>query len=90
MERFRTIAKRLVDDHSAQLFTTTGLEEDEVNPTAAYYSHLDSLGRELNQQAEAFMSTSAKSIGTELRAKIWDTCKKYIEQFTRRNQPGMY
>lgn len=91
LERFRTIAKKLVDDHSAEVFTRSAISS-EGKPALAddvYYSHLDVLGRELNEQAEQFIG-NFKAVSDEVKTEIWNTCRKYLDQFARRNQPSYY
>ncbi len=83
LERFRAIAKKLVDDHSAELFNSyqfsTGITHD------VYMSHLDTLGKQLDEQAKAFIGTNHAN-NDSFRSEIWNTCKKYLEQFVKRNQ----
>jgi hypothetical protein len=91
LDRFRTIAKKLVDDHSAEVFTRAAITADS-KPNGVddvYYSHLDELGRELNRQAEQFL-TSFKAVNEDVKSEIWNTCKRYTEQFIKRNQPSYY
>lgn len=88
LDRFCDIAKRLVDEHSAELFTGTHLATDSRQNllSDAYYTHLDVLGKQLDEQAQLFITTNRT--GDEgLRSDVWSTCKKYIEQFAKRNQP---
>lgn len=90
LERFRNIAKRLVDEHSAELFTnykvissTNSVHEvDDV-----YHTHLSDLGKQLDEQAQQFI-TSAKANTDTIRSEVWELCKKYLEQFVKRNQPS--
>lgn len=88
LERFQSIAKKLVDEHSAEVFTGSHLCS-ETGTDNVYYSHLDVLGRELNEQAERFISMY-KEVNEDVKSAIWDTCRKYIDQFVRRNQPSFY
>lgn len=87
LDRFCDIAKRLVDEHSAELFTRTHLSTEGTQNVMndAYFMHLDVLGKQLDEQAQMFI-TSYNS-GEGLRSDVWSTCKKYLEQFVRRNQP---
>lgn len=91
LERFRTIAKKLVDEHSAEIFTRNAISsEGKYSVTDdAYYSHLDVLGKELNEQAEQFIG-AFRAVSEDVRNEIWETCRKYIDQFVRRNQPSFY
>ena len=91
LDRFRTIAKKLVDEHSAEVFTRTAMCSDgrENVLDDVYYSHLDKLGQQLNEQAEQFI-TSVRTVNEEVKTEIWNTCKRYIDQFIRRNQPSYY
>lgn len=88
LERFRSIAKRLVDEHSAEVFVR-GACSSERGTDDVYYNHLDVLGKELNEQAEQFIGTY-KAVGEDVKAEIWNTCRKYIEQFAKRNHPSYY
>jgi len=88
LERFRNIAKRLVDEHSAEVFVRSALSS-EHGTDDVYYSHLDVLGKELNEQAEQFIGTF-RAVNDEVKTQIWDTCRKYMDQFVRRNQPSFY
>lgn len=87
LDRFRDIAKRLVDDHSAEVFTksrlgpSNGLDE-------TFYNHLDVLDKQLSEQAEKFIGTG-KAGSEDLKLDIRATCKRYIDQFMRRNQPNV-
>ncbi|RYZ52272.1 MAG: hypothetical protein EOP49_09810 [Sphingobacteriales bacterium] len=91
LERFRSIAKKLVDDHSAELFTRDGIRASgrETIVDDAYFNHLDVLGRELNEQAVQFLG-SFRSVNDEVKTEIWDVCKRYIDQFAKRNQPSIF
>lgn len=83
LDRFRTIAKKLVDDHCAELFTSSKHVEAKKD---TYSLHLDTLGKQLDEQAQQFISSS--QAGNEsLRSEIWNVCKKYLEQFVRRSEP---
>ncbi len=88
VERFRSIAKRLVDEHSAEVFVWSALCS-EKGTSDVYYSHLDDLNKELKEQAEQFIR-NFKSVDDNVKSEIWSTCRKYIEQFARRNQPNYY
>ena len=89
LDRFCDIAKKLVDDHSAELFTRYHVATDANNVTNdAYYKHLDVLGKQLDEQAQQFITSSTVRTGNEhLKSDIWNTCKKYIDQFAKRNEP---
>ena len=89
VERFRAIAKKLVDDHSAELFSTYRLSTDVgVDNIAddAYHSHLDTLGRQLTEQANQFIAT-AKANTEVIKTEVHGVCSKYLDIFAKRNQP---
>jgi hypothetical protein len=90
LDRFRDIAKRLVDEHSAELFTRNHLATDGRNNVVndAYYMHLDVLGKQLDEQARQFIST-VRTGNESLSSDVWNTCKKYLDQFVKRNEPQM-
>lgn len=88
LERFRSIAKRLVDEHSAEVFVRSAVSTEQ-GTDEVYYSHLDVLGKELNEQAQKFIGMY-KAVNEDVKTEIWDTCRKYIDQFVRRNQPSYY
>ena len=88
LDRFRDIAKRLVDDHSAELFTGSRMVADKnqvIND--AYFNHLDSLGKQLDEHAQKFI-VNHRAGNDDLKSEIWNTCRKYLDQFVKRNQPG--
>ena len=89
LERFQTIAKRLVDDHSAEFFTRSAIcsNGDHLVVNEAYHAHLDSLDKELNEEASSFLS-SIKTVNDNVKKEIWNVCRRYVEQFVRRNQPS--
>ncbi len=91
LERFRTIAKKLVDEHSAEVFVRSAISSDGRHTLTddVFYNHLDVLGKELNEQAEQFIA-SFKGVNEDVKSEIWNTCKKYMDQFMRRNQPSYY
>lgn len=88
LDRFCDIAKKLVDEHSAELFTGSHLASDGRHNVVndAYYSHLDVLGKQLDEQAQQFI-VAYPSRNELLKSDIWNTCKKYMEQFVKRNEP---
>ena len=88
VDRFRDIAKKLVDDHSAELFTRTHVTANGVHNVMndAYYNHLDVLGRQLDEQAQQFISMRKNN--ENLKSDIWSTCKRYLDLFVKRNQPN--
>ncbi|HRO42291.1 MAG TPA: hypothetical protein PL009_05620 [Flavipsychrobacter sp.] len=88
LERFRSIAKKLVDEHSAEVFVRSAFSS-ENGTDDVYFRHLDVLDKELNEQAEQFIGTY-KAVNDEVKTEIWDTCRKYIDQFVKRNQPTFY
>lgn len=89
LDRFRDIAKRLVDDHSAELFTGSRTVADGRRQVVneAYFNHLDVLGKQLDEHAQKFIG-GARTGSEDLKSEIWNTCKKYLDQFVKRNQPG--
>ena len=91
LDRFRTIAKKLVDEHSAEVFTRTAISSEgrQTGLDDVYYRHLDVLGKQLNEQAEQFI-TSFKAVNDEVKSEIWNTCRRYMDQFIKRNQPSYY
>jgi hypothetical protein len=86
LDRFRDIAKRLVDDHSADLFRGHVAHEGMTQVNDAYHNHLDTLGKQLDEQAQRFISTNT-GLNENLKSDVWGVCKKYLEQFTKRNSP---
>jgi len=91
LERFRNIAKKLVDEHSAEVFTRRATFREGGFPMTddVYHNHLDVLDKELNEQAEQFIS-NFKEVNEHVKKEIWNTCKRYIDQFAQRNQPKYY
>jgi hypothetical protein len=89
LDRFRDIAKKLVDDHSAELFTGSRLASPDRHQVVndAFYNHLDSLGKQLDETAQKFIGTNRPG-NDDLKSEIWNTCRKYLDQFVKRNQPG--
>lgn len=90
VERFQNIAKRLVDEHSAAFFTRTIIchHGDYMVVHEAYNAHLNTLDKELIEQASNFLS-SFKSVNDTLKQEIWRLCHSYVDQFARRNQPQL-
>jgi histone H3/H4 len=89
VERFRNIAKKLVDDHSAELFSSYRLSTDIGSSEIAYdayNSHLESLGQQLTERAYEFIAT-AKSNTEIIKSEVLGVCNKYLELFVKRNQP---
>jgi hypothetical protein len=89
LDRFRDIAKKLVDDHSAEVFTRSNVVADGRRQVVndVYYNHLDVLGKQLDEQAQQFIGTTRAS-SDDLKTEIWSVCRKYLDQFVKRNQPG--
>ncbi len=89
LDRFRDIAKRLVDEHSAEYFSNCRVYDDlGVEQGAdAYKAHLDNLGKQLDEQAEHFI-TSAKAGAEAIKQEVIGLCRKYRDQFIQRNQPS--
>lgn len=89
LDRFRVIAKKLVDEHSAELFSSYKLGMDigvENIAEDAYHSHLDTLGRQLTEKAYEFIGT-AKSNTDIIKTEVLGLCNKYLDLFAKRNQP---
>jgi len=88
LDRFRSIAKKLVDEHSAEYFSNQQVYNDlGVDDTsAAYKSHLDSLSKQLEEQAQYFVMT-ARAGAEAIKQEISGLCRKYMDQFVQRNQP---
>lgn len=83
LDRFSVIAKKLVDEHSAELFSELRLSDsDDV-----YNSHLQNLGNQLEEYARDFLN-NCKVQNDQLKHDIWYTCNKYLDLFASRNQPG--
>lgn len=74
LERFRNIAKKLVDEHCA------ALHNDE-----AYKAHLDALMNQLDEQAQQFIATT-RANADYIKSDIKSLCNKYTELFIRRNE----
>ncbi len=93
LERFRMIAKKLVDEQSADYFHQRHLMagHPDKNSLDSFYSHLDALGKQLDEQAQHFIRrySSARELGGQLKSEIWETCRQYLEQFVQRNQPSL-
>lgn len=88
LDRFRDIAKRLVDEHSAELFNR-GHMANEGRPQVvndAFHNHLDTLGKQLDEQAQQFITTN-RGLNDAVKTDIWGLCRKYLDQFTKRNEP---
>lgn len=83
LDRFSVIAKRLVDEHSAQYFKECTRQTD---PYTVYNSHLETLGQQLERLAGEFLQTN--NAGTDLRKDIWSSCSKYLDLFIQWNRPG--
>lgn len=89
LDRFCDIAKKLVDDHSAELFAGYRISTGGKPGTQdAYFQHLDTLGKQLDEQAHQFIGSARVRTGSEsLKSDIWNTCRKYLDQFVKRNEP---
>ncbi len=86
LERFRTIAKKLVDQHSAELNKVCGFEVEPQTVDDIYQDHFNNLGRELDTEAKSFLETyNIKQ--DSIVGEIWNTCNKYLQHFAQRNQP---
>ena len=86
VDRFSVIAKKLVDEHSAELFKDSTRLMDNYD---IYRNHLDKLGQQLEDYASDFLN-SCKVRNDQLKNDIWNTCSKYLDLFAKRNQPGQY
>jgi hypothetical protein len=86
VDRFSVIAKKLVDEHSAELFKDSTRLMDNYD---IYRNHLDKLGQQLEDYASDFLS-SCQVQNDQLKNDIWNTCSKYLDLFAKRNQPGQY
>ncbi|MBS1772193.1 MAG: hypothetical protein JST82_04990 [Bacteroidetes bacterium] len=89
LDRFRVIAKKLVDEHSAELFSSYRLSTDlGVKNMAddAYHSHLDILGRQLTERAQDFIKTTRTNADT-IKTEVMGLCNKYLDLFAKLNQP---
>ena len=88
LDRFSDIAKKLVDNHSADMFNVgRAATSGPGDPQAAYSNHLDNLGKELDQHAQQFLTSGQKVSDENLKTDIWGICRKYLDQFVKRNQP---
>ncbi len=89
LDRFGNIAKKLVDDHSADFFNRCRMvQEEHLVKNEAFYNHLDALGRQLEEQAQRFI-VSAKKGSEDLKSDVWNLCKKYLDLFIKTNQPAI-
>ncbi len=90
LERFRVIAKKLVDEHSAELFSSyrlsTNMGVDGI-ADEAYRSHLDTLSQQLTEHAQQFI-TSARANTEIIKTEVFGLCNKYIDLFAKRNEPA--
>ncbi|RYZ52050.1 MAG: hypothetical protein EOP49_10420 [Sphingobacteriales bacterium] len=72
LDRFSDIAKKLVDNHSADMFNlgraATSAPGD--NAELAYSNHLDSLGKELDQHAQQFLTSGQKVSNENLKTLL--------------------
>lgn len=86
VDRFSVIAKKLVDDHSAELFRDSVRLSDNYD---VFNNHLETLGQQLEDYAKDFLE-NYKSQSDQLKNDIWNTCSKYLDLFAKKNQPGQY
>lgn len=86
LDRFSVIAKKLVDQHSAELFRDSTNLSDNFD---IYRNHLDSLGQQLEDNASRFIQ-DCKTQSDQLKNDIWNACSRYLDLFAKRNQPGQY
>ena len=86
VDRFSVIAKKLVDDHSAELFRDSVRLSDNYE---IFNNHLESLGQQLEDYAKDFLN-GCKVQNDQLKNDIWNTCSKYLDLFAKKNQPGQY
>ena len=87
LDRFGNIAKKLVDEHSADLFNRARMVSEHNVRNDAFHNHLDMLGKQLDEHAQNFI-VSTKKESEDLKSDIWSMCKKYLEQFIKRNEPA--
>lgn len=84
LDRFSVIAKKLVDDHSAELHNDLmNAEKDTV-----FKDHLQTLGQQLEDYASEFL-INCKVQNEQFRKDVWGTCSKYLDLFTRIHQPQL-
>lgn len=83
LDRFSVIAKKLVDDRSAEL------HKDIMHHSAdeVYNNHLNTLGKQLDNYAQDFLN-NCKIQNEQFRKEVWGTCNKYLDLFARINEPG--
>lgn len=86
VDRFSVIAKKLVDDHSAELFRDSVRLSDNYD---VFNNHLETLGQQLEDYAKDFLE-NYKSQSDQLKNDIWNTCSKYLDLFAKKNEPGQY
>lgn len=86
VDRFSVIAKKLVDDHSEELFRDSTRLSDNYD---VFNNHLETLGQQLEDYASDFLN-NCKVQNEQLKNDIWNTCSKYLDLFAKRNQPGQY
>lgn len=87
LERFRNIAKKLVDKHSAELYHICTYNVEPKLADDMYQDHFTNLGKELDSEAQDFIK--AYNVQQEsLASEIWHTCNKYLQLFAQRNQPA--
>ncbi|MEZ5016321.1 MAG: hypothetical protein R2800_04660 [Flavipsychrobacter sp.] len=87
LERFKNIAKRLVDKHSAELYQVYSYNVESKVVDDMYQDHFANLGKELDSEAHDFIkvyNVQQESLASE----IWNTCSRYLQQFAQRNQPA--
>lgn len=86
LDRFGAIAKRLVDDQSAELFNATRRSEETSEPDETFRQQLNVLGKKLDEHATDFIK-AYKEQNEAMRAEIWSLCSKYLDLFVKRNEP---
>lgn len=82
LDRFSVMAKKLVDNRSAELHQD--LRKQEVED--AYDTHRQTLGKQLEDYAREFLE-NCKIQNEQFINDVWGTCKRYLDLFDRINQP---
>lgn len=81
LDRFSVMAKKLVDDRSAELH----LDLRKPGSDDVYDTHRQTLGEQLEANAREFLE-SCKINNDQFINDVWGTCKRYLELFDRINQ----
>lgn len=83
LDRFTVIAKKLVDEHAAELHRDVKVSTHD----SVYKSHLTALGKQLNDYALEFIK-SCKVKNEHFINEVWGTCNKYLDLFAKYNEPS--